>query len=708
MMKLRNKESDSIFHVAVGTGMEVSPDSSIMPSHDMVSKRAHSLDKMLGHDAFSSSDRSEFLQELGKDGKTVLQVSLRHPQLTEVIMDKLDTHDRCMLIATNASDRSTTMHDLLSSMSFDSSRCAVFRHLERATQEDLKTIMQQKNDAGDTPLHIVFSDASIAAGDKQIIGGLFGLLSADTLCDLLFLQNKKDQTVLHQCMSMEEASAKNMSQFVMEQVEDRRYLVKQLLLLKDLNQNTCLHLAATKSAIDMQQIFLSRIQKCDTVAVLQALDGNGGTVLHRIAQNAQSNIIRSLANSFEDPSTLESIKLLNTKDDNGDTCLHLAVKTGNTKFICTVLKWFSEGKDKLSMLKIEDSAGNSVFHLMSDKKETIRQTLDCFVEKSEECIQLISMTNACEQTILHKLIADSNLTEEAQVDILVIILGALPAEKYVEILDIQDDKHESALHIASSGNKCLITRYLLNALQDELNRLKCLKARGVAGKSFLHYCCENKDMLCAVFDSSIGVHKFAELLEEQDDLGDNVLNYLTKFDNQRNFDCVAESLQYLMNSLQSLDAERLGSILTSTNRLQGSPLLYAIDRQDKLPAILEIVASVVQAPMEYFLSLLSINQADYDNVAKHVQSNRDQIQIALQPFTTEHLYFLKRLCFIDCTLSDDDRVLFCTEITTREKNLWDDTLCAIKDYDGQQLSPNEGQCWSSVSTVLPIFSRIKL
>ena len=186
-----------------------------------------------------------------------------------------------------------------------------------------------------------------------------------------------------------------------------------------------------------------------------------------------------------------------------------------------------------------------------------------------------------------------------------------------------------------------------------------------------------------------------KLVKEKDDSGDNLLHYLVSGYSavQPCHNRITECLLLILQTLSQHSVPELEYILTSENIFQGSPLLYAIDKQTECPTLLEDISSALS--YETLLRLLSITKAEYDSLTRHallsaVSCSPSLDDIAFDPFTTEQLYILGKICSIDQHLEASEKNQLRGVIENIEKTRWECLMLKIDGYGDHQLLLEDG------------------
>lgn len=111
--------------------------------------------------------------------------------------------------------------------------------------------------------------------------------------------------------------------------------ITELILEKDTLSGYCadsegslpIHVAASKGRLDIIKILLDKCPNCDS-----SCNALGRTFLHVAVDKEQLNVVEYVCSER----SLE--RILNMRDRNGDTALHLAVLNGNGDIFCKLLR----------------------------------------------------------------------------------------------------------------------------------------------------------------------------------------------------------------------------------------------------------------------------------------------------------------------------------------------------------------------------------
>lgn len=124
---------------------------------------------------------------------------------------------------------------------------------------------------------------------------------------------------------------------------------------------TPLHLACSKGHLEITR----ELVRLDSDLCL-AQDGGGRTPLHCAAIKGRINIIDEILSL--------SLEFFETTTNNGETVLHLAVKNNQYE----VVKYLTESLNMSKLLNMKDHDGNTVLHLATAGKLTAVSNLDPF------------------------------------------------------------------------------------------------------------------------------------------------------------------------------------------------------------------------------------------------------------------------------------------------------------------------------------------
>lgn len=220
---------------------------------------------------------------------------------------------------------------------------------------------------------------------------------------------------------------------------------------------TALHIAITNRANDKVINWLM-----NSGADIYLTDENGNHALHIAAQARNEHMIASLSRS------LINQPHLNSKNDAGDTALHIAISNNVQPTIITLLVGFGAN------IEIEDAEGNTALHLaalMSDSA-LVDKLLIIISNRISDKQAYINRLNNAGASFLHLAITNDI---DAEIITRLIDFGAN--------IDIADTEGNSLLHLAAETSNAAIVAKLLKIAPD---KQAYINKQNKAGASALH------------------------------------------------------------------------------------------------------------------------------------------------------------------------------------------------------------------------------
>ncbi|KAK1578695.1 hypothetical protein Q3G72_032432 [Acer saccharum] len=319
-------------------------------------------------DMINKSDMSDVFSKVSPLGNSLLHIaaSFGHVEMTLLIADYFPS-----LITNKNFEGDTAVHVAIKAGILDTTQVLV----SRSRADD--TLLKIKNNEGNTPLHEALTlvlQASMNRLTAKEIVELEALVCYLVTIDpeVCYLQNNAGKSplylavesgnkqilqyllgVLSSCQhSVNELEGKSPVHVAIEQKNlDVLKVIKaqkqELLLLRDEDQNTPLHFAASIGYVEGVRYFL----EINSNAGALERNKEGLYPLHLVCENGHVKIINELFKKWPDPT-----ELLNEK---GQNILHIAAKSGKVKVVRRILK---EIKTSNFVNKM-DKDGNIPLHL---------------------------------------------------------------------------------------------------------------------------------------------------------------------------------------------------------------------------------------------------------------------------------------------------------------------------------------------------------
>ncbi len=429
-------------------------------------------------------------------GHDLLRRAINQAAILKMILDHFpDTESRITAIKAGDKNGSSLLH--LSIQSFDSFLLLIHccNH-----DEDRLIMLNTRNQAGDTPLHL----ASREPSDKfrQILA-----LYPDNESRLkaLHIKNKRCQTVLHSthCLGLDDfISILNL------------YPNDAARFTAFTEENSSHHSALTNLTLSINKI-QALLNACDE-------DSSQVALVHEILYTKQSGQFQKLVAKELVPAILDAISttesqqaIISEKDRNGETLLHRC--TRSEKGINKILSFYNDARDRLDAIHETNKQGENVLHkAASQDSEALKALLSYYPDTSARLSAVRLKDNNQRSVLMHA---------ANQYDSLCYILALYPNDQARIEAILQQDKYGLSLLSKTAKNSHNNIKALFKSLEEDNHRMILFQAllpfRKTLEESTLHM----GEILLIMLDSFNDKEMYYQALKIESDEGETILHW---------------------------------------------------------------------------------------------------------------------------------------------------------------------------------------
>ncbi|KAI2796130.1 hypothetical protein BLOT_016051 [Blomia tropicalis] len=312
----------------------------------------------------------------------------------------------------------------------------------------------------------------------------------------------------------------------------KKILIKKLLFYnKKENKMTALYMAVKYNNFEIFNELIEMFDSEEYFEVVNDKDINGNTILHLATKNKNNKIIERLI-LFFDGNNNELIKLIKEKNKYGDSILHLAVKFDNNEIIEKLIPLFdSTNNELIQLIKEKNKYGDSILHIATriNNIEIIEKLIPLFDNNKNELIEWIKDKNLDGESVFHI----AGLVNSIEIIERLIPLFDNNKNELIEEIKDKNQYGKSVLHIAGLVNGIEIIERLIPLFDNNKHELiEWIKDKNQDGYSVLHLAAQYKSVetierLIPLFDNN--KHELIEWIKDKNQNGDSVLHIAAQY-----------------------------------------------------------------------------------------------------------------------------------------------------------------------------------